>query len=98
MTGYSRWVVFARVRGQIRCYAAPIPWGGDTCASTRDPARLAAIEAEDSDYGDTILRELAILPSVADAVTLTAEYLGGTPLRDVRVPRLPPPWTVQPAG
>jgi hypothetical protein len=46
--------------------------------------RLAQAE---SDYS-----ELAILTSVADAVTLTVEYLGGAPLREINVPRLPPPW------
>jgi hypothetical protein len=87
VTGYSRWVVFARVRDEIRYYAAGLPVGGSTLSGPGvDLARVAAADAE-PDYC-----ELAILASVADAVTLTCEYLGGTPLREVQVPRLPPPW------
>ena len=85
ITGYSRWLAFARICGEIRYYAASFPegtrewwWDGS------DPARIAAIEAE-SDHC-----ELAILTSVADAVTLTYKYLGGTPLQEIAVPRTRP--------
>ena len=84
ITGYSRWVVFSRVLGEIRYYAASLPVGGDSWVRA-SPERRAAIDAE-SEYA-----ELAVLPTVADAVTLAAGYLGGKPLREIDVPR-PPPW------
>lgn len=87
VTGWSRWVAFARILGEIRFYAAPIPAGAPPWYRTgEDPARTAAVDAEPDES------ELAVLSTVADAVTLTVEYLGGTPLRDVGVPRTPPPW------
>lgn len=85
--GYSRWVVFERIRGEIRYYAAPLPFAAIYRNRTDvDPARVAAIDAEPE------VAELAILPSVADAVTLASEYLGGRPLKEISVPRIAPPW------
>jgi hypothetical protein len=90
VTGYSRWVAFARIRGEIRYWAAPIPEGAPAWWWTgEDPARRAAVEAEPEQC------ELAVLGSVADAVTLTAEYLGGAPLGEIRVARTPPPWATR---
>jgi hypothetical protein len=87
VTGYSRWVVFARMEGEIRYYAASIPAGAPAWYwSGEDPARVAAVDAE-SDYV-----ELAILPSVADAATLAIKYLSGRPLQEIGFPRIPPPW------
>ena len=87
VTGYSRWVVFARIRGEIRYYAASIPAGAHAWYwSGEAPARVAAVDAE-PEYV-----ELAILPGVADAVTLAVEYLSGKPLQEIGFPRIPPPW------
>ncbi|HEX6747207.1 MAG TPA: hypothetical protein VF092_07890 [Longimicrobium sp.] len=85
ITGHTRWVVFSRILGEIRYYAAPLPVGGDRWVRA-SPERKAAIESE-SEYA-----ELAILPTVADAVTLAAGYLAGKPLREIGVPRITPPW------
>jgi hypothetical protein len=82
MDGFTRWVVFGRVSGQIRYYAAPIPEGApDWWWSSEGVARVAATLAEPDEY------ELGALSSVADAVTLAFEYLGGRPFAEIRVPR-----------
>lgn len=87
VTGYSRWVALARILGEIRFYAAPIPAGAPAWyRSGEDAARAVAVDAEPDES------ELAVLPGVSEAVTLTLDYLAGTPLRAVRVPRTPPPW------
>ena len=85
VTGYSRWLAFARICGEIRYYAAPFPGGTrDWWWDGSDPARVAAVEAEPDES------EMAILASVADAVTLTAAYLDGAALREIGVPRTRP--------
>lgn len=83
MDGYSRWVVFQRVVGEIRFYAAPLPEGAQAWWwSGEGPDRVAAVKAEPYES------ELDVLRSVADAVTLAVEYLGGKPLRDIAVARI----------
>jgi hypothetical protein len=85
ITGYSRWLAFARICGEIRYYAAVLPVGGMTLSGSGvDLARVAAADAESDDS------ELAILASVGDAVTLTVEYFDGKPLREIGVPRTRP--------
>lgn len=83
--GYSRYVVFWRIEGEIRYYAAPIePHTRDWYQSGEDPLRIAAADTE-TDY-----HEMAILASVKDAVRLTMEYLNGKPLADIQVSRIAP--------
>ena len=84
VTGYSRWVAM-NDDDEIRYFAGPIPegvppwwWSGEA------PARVAAVKAE-TDWG-----ELAILGSVADAVTFTVSYLGGDRFSDIGVVRIKP--------
>jgi hypothetical protein len=83
--GYSRWVAFWRIEGEIRYYAARNPPGAQPWYwSGENPARVAAVDAE-SDY-----YEIAILRSVQDAVLLTTEYLSGKSLADIEVTRIKP--------
>lgn len=85
--GFTRWVVFARVSGQVRYYAAPIPEGGPGWWwSPESAARVAATLAEPE------VSELGALSSVADAVTLACEYLGGRPFGEISVPRTLHKW------
>jgi hypothetical protein len=86
VVGYSRYVVLARIAGEIRCYAAPIPPPMAVPWYRSDPARMAAMEAE------VERRWLGMLTSVADAVTLTCAYLGGASIEEIAVTRLPQPW------
>lgn len=65
--GVSRFVALARLGGEIRYFAAPIPKG------TRGAERAAAIEEEPE------RSEIGVLASVEDAVSFVNEYLlGGT--------------------
>jgi len=83
LDGHSRWLVFARIVGEIRFYAAPIPGGAHSWWwSGEDPARVAAIIAEPNAH------EIGILETIADAVRFSAAYLGGTPLRDIPILRI----------
>jgi hypothetical protein len=80
VSGHTRWLAFARICNEIRYYAAPLPTGA-TAWRASDPERRAAIDAEPDEY------ELGIVPSVADAVALALEYLGGPTLASISVPR-----------
>jgi hypothetical protein len=80
--GYTRWVAFARICGEIRVYAGPLPQGAwPWYWSGEDPERAAAVDAEPESS------EMGVLMSVEDAVKLTFEYLGGTPLEEIGVSR-----------
>ena len=82
VVGYSRYVIFWRIEGEIRYEAGPLPQGAEPWYfSGEDPKRIAAANAE-SKY-----REIGILNSVEDAVELTIEYLNGKALVDILAAR-----------
>ena len=82
VVGYSRYVIFWRIEGEIRYEAGPLPQGAEPWYfSGEDPKRIAAANAE-SKY-----REIGILNSVEDAVELTIEYLNGKALVDIPAAR-----------
>ena len=81
VTGWTRWLAFARICNHIRYYAAPLPIGAASWHES-DAERRAAIEAEPNES------ELGILPSVANAVALTLEYLAGVPFALIKASRI----------
>jgi hypothetical protein len=86
LTAYARFLALARVFGEIRYYAAPIPEGAPSWWwSGEDPARVDAVKAEQQPG-----HELGILHDVADAVTFAIEYLGGSSFRTIQVRRSGP--------
>jgi hypothetical protein len=80
LTAYSRWMALARINGEIRFYAAPLP--KEAPAIGKDPARRAAAEAEPPGF------DLAIFGTVSDAVSFAVAYLGGAPLGTIEVARI----------
>lgn len=85
ITAYTRYVALARLVGEIRYFAAPIPVGAPSWWwNGQDPGRVAAVKAEPD------IHEMAILQSVTDAVRFTRSYLTGTPLDAIDVVRIRP--------
>lgn len=74
--GVTRFVALARLGGEIRYFAAPIPKG-----TRADPDRAAAIEEE------VERSESGVLASADDAVTFVYEYLLGATFEQVSVKR-----------
>ena len=75
-----RWVALARINGEIRYYAGPIPPGSDA-------ARGAGSVHVDPDEHESQPWELGVLECVEDAVTQVAEYLADAELSLIDVPR-----------
>jgi len=85
LTGYSRGMALARIHGDIRFFAGPLPEGGfPWWWSGENPARRAAVEAE------PWACELGILETVGDAVSFAIRYLSGTDLGRIEIVRVPP--------
>jgi hypothetical protein len=73
--GSSRYVVFARIGGELRCYTGRLRADVDHGARIgNDPARLAAVAAEPD------VNEVSVFVTVSEAFEFTVEYLIGTPL------------------
>jgi hypothetical protein len=78
--GHSRWLAFARICGDVRYFAGPLPAGTDPWRQ-RDEAGRRAIEAESDSY------EIGVLNGIDDAVRFAAAYLGGAAFEQIGVPR-----------
>ena len=80
VTGWTQ-LVFARICGEIRCYASPLVLG-DWYWSGADPKRRAALDAEPQVHG------CAVLNDVEEAVRLTTDYLAGVALESLHARRV----------
>jgi len=83
VSGYSRYVAFARVFGEIRFYASPIePFTRDWYRTDKERTRAVDDEPDATEIG--------ILRSVADAVAITESYIAGSSFGTIDVPRYAP--------
>lgn len=83
VTGYTRYLAFARINAEIRYYAGPLV---DSKMSfwyqeSPDDARLAAVREE------LDVAEIGIVKSVEAAGALAEQYLAGSPLHAIAVER-----------